>query len=400
MIKREFYIEKIRPFIDKDLVKVLIGVRRSGKSVLLRQLSEELIRQSVNENNIIFYNFESYKTRHLRDDEKLFDDIQIKIGSSLDKFYIFLDEIQEVSNWEKFVNALRVDFNTDIYITGSNAKLLSGELATYLSGRYIEIDVYPFSFKEFYENIKSMNIDWDERESFKKYIKLGGMPFLGNLKLEENASIQYLEDLFRSVLLKDVIERNKIRDIDLLERIIIYLVSNIGRTFSAKSISDYFKSDKRKVSSETVYNYIKACEEACLLIKVPRMDLIGKKILKVQEKIFIVDHGIRQAVYGRNHENIDQILENIIFMELIRRGYKVTIGKYKDKEIDFVAEKNQKKIYVQVSYLLATEKIIDREFSVLEKINDNFSKVVLTMDDYDFSKNGIKHHNIRNFLLN
>lgn len=399
MIERKAYMDKVRPFIDQELIKVFVGVRRSGKSVLLELIKKELLAKGIEKTCIISYNFESYNTIEIRDDLSLYNDVKFKLQDDQRKHYLFLDEIQEVVKWEKAINALRVDFDLDIYITGSNAKLLSGELATYLSGRYVEIDVYPFSFSEFFENIEVLKMDWDSRVSFDKYIQLGGMPFLGQLRFAEDACLQYLEDLYRSVLLKDVIERNRIRDVDLLERILLYIISNIGRTFSAKSISDYLKSEQRKVSPETVYNYIKACEEACLLTKVKRQDLVGKKVLQVQEKIFIVDHGIRQAIYGRNTENIEQVLENIVYMELIRRGYKVTIGKLKEKEIDFVAEKNREKLYVQVSYILATEIVIEREFSGLEKISDNYPKYVLSMDEFDFSRNGIKHRHIRDFLL-
>jgi len=226
------------------------------------------------------------------------------------------------------------------------------------------------------------------------------MPFLGKLDFEEQPALQYLEDIYRSVLLKDVIERNNIRDVDLLERILIYIISNIGRTFSAKSISDFLKSENRKAASETVYNYLKACENACLLYKIQRQDLVGKKILKVQEKIFIVDHGLRQAIYGNNQQNIDQILENIIFLELLRRGYKITVGKLIEKEIDFIAEKSDRKEYYQVCYLLSSETVIEREFAVLEKIKDNYPKFVLSLDQFNFSRRGIQHVNIREFLLN
>ncbi len=399
MIKRNTYIDQIRPFIDQDIIKVLIGVRRSGKSVLLELIKDALREKGVHKDQIISYNFESYATIDLRDHFALYNVLKKRIEDHKKNHYIFLDEIQEVEGWEKLINAIRVDFNVDIYVTGSNARLLSSELATYLSGRYIEIDVYPFSFKEFLESIRTADVPLDHREAFNKYSTIGGMPFLINLNLKEDISIQYLEDVYRSVLLKDVIERNNIRDVDLLERIILYVISNIGRTFSAKSISDYLKNEKRKVSPETVYNYIKACEDACLLKKVSRYDMVGKKILQTQEKIFIVDHGIRQAVYGRNLDNIEQVLENIIFMELIRRGYKVTVGKYQDKEIDFIAEKNSEKLYIQVAYLLATEKVINREFEVLTKIKDNHPKYVLTMDDYNFSRDGIIHMNIRDYLL-
>jgi predicted AAA+ superfamily ATPase len=400
MIKRPLYINKIIPFIDKDIIKVLVGMRRSGKSVLLDQVQDYLISTGVDCKQIISYNFESYSTISLRDDLSLYENIKQRISNSKDHYYVFLDEIQEVSNWEKVVNSLRVDFNIDIYITGSNSQLLSGELATYLAGRYIQINVYPFSFMEFLSLADTLNTNLDIKSNFNKYVILGGMPFIGNLEMKEDSSIQYLRDIYRSVLLKDVIERNKIRDVDLLERIIIYIISNIGRTFSAKNISDYLKSEKRKISSETVYNYITACESACLLHKVKRQDLVGKKILQTQEKIFIVDHGLRQALYGKNTQNIEQVLENIIFMELLRRGFDVTIGKFKDKKIDFVAEKNKERVYIQVSYILASDKVIDREFGVLESIKDNYPKYVITMDEFDFSRNGIQHLNIIEFLRN
>ena len=400
IIDRNSYIEKIKPFIDKDIIKVLVGVRRSGKSILLDLIKKHLMKNGINEKQLISYNFESYQTLHLRSDSDLYKEINNRIEQKGKKHYIFFDEIQEVANWEKIVNSLRVDFNVDIYLTGSNAQLLSGELATYLAGRYIEIPVYPFSYKEFSNLVQNINLHWNDEDKFTKYVLLGGMPFLGNLNFEEQPTIQYLEDIYRSVLLKDVIERNNIRDVDLLERILVYIISNIGRTFSAKNISDFFKSENRKVASETVYNYLNACENACLLYKVPRQDLVGKKILKIQEKIFIVDHGLRQAVYGNNQQNIDQILENIVFIELLRRDYKITIGKYKDKEIDFVAEKGNKREYYQVCYLLSSKNVIEREFSVLENIRDNFPKFVLSLDKFNFSRNGIDHINIKDFLLN
>ncbi len=399
IISRDLYIEKIVPFLDKDIIKVLIGVRRSGKSVLLELIKKHLIQNGIDEKQFLSYNFESYQTINYRSDSDLYHEIQKRIGDSRPRHYLFLDEIQEVTRWERVVNSLRVDFDVDIYLTGSNAHLLSGELATYLAGRYVEIPVYPFSYKEFTVLAENLKLSWNKEELFQKYVVLGGMPFSGNLELEEGPTIQYMEDVYRSVLLKDVIERNKIRDVDLLERILVYIISNIGRTFSAKSISDYIKSENRKVASETIYNYLKACENACLLYKVSRQDLVGKKILKVQEKIFIVDHGLRQAVYGKNPQNIDQVLENIIFMELLRRGYRVTIGKYKDNEIDFVAEKGDMRQYYQVCYMLASESVIEREFSVLENIKDNFPKYVLSLDTFNFSRQGIEHINIKDFLL-
>ncbi len=398
-IYRDHYIERIIPFIDKDIIKVLIGMRRSGKSVLMKLLKDHLLSQGVMESQMLSYNFESFQTMDYRTAESLYEKIQSEITTRNERFYLFFDEIQEVQDWEKVINSLRVDFDVDLYITGSNASLLSGELATYLAGRYIEIPVYPFSFKEFSQQVINLEITYSDEELFTRYIRLGGMPFLGNLALEEEPVIQYLRDLYGSVLLKDVIERNKIRDAALLERILIYIISNIGRTFSAKNISDYLKSEQRRVAPETVYTYIKACEQACLLHRVPRQDLVGKRILKTQEKIFITDHGLRQAIYGRNNQDIDQILENIIYMEFLRRGYEITIGKYQDKEIDFVVEKGNQRAYYQVCYLLASEDVIEREFSVLEQVGDNYPKYVLSLDRFDLSRNGITHRNIREFLL-
>lgn len=400
MIKRENYIEKILPFIDKDVIKVLTGIRRSGKSVMLKLIMEELKSRKIEGEQFIYINFENLKNRNIRDYMELYDFILDKTNDKYKKYYIFLDEIQEVNEWEKCVNSLRVeeDYKFDIYITGSNAKLLSGELSTYLAGRYVEFIIYPFSFKEFLEITKENGENVSTREIFQRYIKFGGMPFLNNLGYDFNSSMQYLRDLYASIILKDITQRNNIRDTDLLERIINYLLMNVGNTFSATSISKFFKSENRKVATETILNYIKACEEAFLIYKVPRNDLLGKKILNVNEKYYIADHGIREAIMESNQRDINQVLENIVYFEMLRRGYNVKIGKINDLEIDFVCTKNKERIYIQVSYLLATEETVDREFSVLEKIKDNYPKYVISMDEVDMSKDGIKHINIVDFL--
>ena len=401
MLKRDEYIKKIVPFIDKDVIKVLTGIRRSGKSVMLKLLMEELKNRGINENQFIYINFENLKYRNLKNYERLYDFILNKVDDKYKSYYIFLDEIQEVEEWERCVNSLRVDedFNFDIYITGSNAKLLSGELSTYLSGRYIEFVVYPFSFKEFFEIMKEKNKEIDLKEAFQDYVKFGGMPFLHNLDYNFEASMQYLQDLYASIILKDITQRNNIRDTDLLERIINYVVMNIGNTFSATSISKFFKSENRKVATETILNYIKACEEAFLIYRVARNDLLGKKILNVNEKYYIADHGIREAMMENNQKNINQILENIVYFEMLRRGYNVKIGKVDNLEVDFVCKKNDETIYIQVSYLLASEDTKEREFSVLENIKDNYPKYVLSMDEFDMSRNGIKHVNLIEFLV-
>ena len=401
MLKRNEYIEKIVPFIDKDVIKVLTGIRRSGKSVMLKLLMEELKNRGINENQFIYINFENLKYRNLKNYERLYDFILNKVDDKYKSYYIFLDEIQEVEEWERCVNSLRVDedFNFDIYITGSNAKLLSGELSTYLAGRYIEFIVYPFSFKEFFEIIQEKNQEIKVKEAFQKYVKFGGMPFLHNLDYNFEASMQYLQDLYASIILKDITQRNNIRDTDLLERVINYVIMNIGNTFSATSISKFFKNENRKVAIETILNYIKACEEAFLIYRVARNDLLGKKILNVNEKYYIADHGIREAIMENNQKNINQVLENIVYFEMLRRGYNIKIGKVDNFEVDFVCKKNDETIYIQVSYLLASEDTKEREFSVLENIKDNYPKYVLSMDEFDMSRNGIKHVNLIKFLV-
>ncbi len=309
------------------------------------------------------------------------------VGDSKEKWYLFFDEIQEVTNWESVINSFRVDFDADIYITGSNAKLLSGELATLLSGRYVQFVIYPLSYKEF--------LLLNEGKDFLDYLRLGGMPFLNNIVGDENAVNLYLEDVYNSVVLKDVVKRNNIRDVDLLDRIITYVLANVGAT----SIAKYFKSEQRKVSTDTVLNYIKACEEAYLFYKLKRQDIKGKRILEVAEKYFIVDHGIREAVYGRHMEDIGQVLENIVCLELLRRGYTVTVGMIDNEEIDFIGVKDNEPIYIQVAYLLPDKKTQEREFGNLLKIEDNYPKYVVTMDEVNLSQSGIKHLNIKDFLL-
>lgn len=394
MVSRELYMKKIRPFINNELIKVLTGIRRSGKSVMLELIKKELRAMGMVDEQFVCLNFENLNNLHLCDYIELHKYISEKLKSSNKKMYLFLDEIQEVEHWEKCINSLRVEFDVDIYITGSNAKMLSGELATHLAGRYVEFVIYPFSFKEFIL-LKGEN---DNKGAFLDYIKFGGMPFLRNLNYEWSPSKQYLEDLYNSVVLKDIVTRNKIRDVDLLTKIISYVIKNIGKTFSANSISKYFKSEGRTVAPETILNYISACESAYLFYCVKRNDLEGKKILAVNEKYYMADLGIREAVFGGNEKDIELVLENIVFMELLRRGYKVSIGKVGEKEVDFVAEKSGSIEYYQVSYILASEETRKREFSPLLTINDNFPKYVLSTDAFDMSDKGIIHKNIVDWL--
>ncbi len=398
-IPRERYIEKIRPFIDKDLVKVFTGIRRSGKSVMLELIKDELLESRVKSKNIISFNFELISNSRLRTAEALHEELSQLIKPLKNKVYLFFDEIQEVEDWEKCINSCRLEFDCDIYITGSNAKLLSGELATYLAGRYVEFVIYPFSFEEYIKAKKINNSEIDIAKEFQSYLKTGGMPFLTNFQNNIEASYVYLQDLYNSVILKDVIKRNNIRDVDLMERVVNYVFSNIGHTFSSTSISKYFKSENRKVSHDTILNYIKACSDAFLLYKINREEISSKKILSVNEKYYIVDQGMLNAVYDQKFKNIDQILENIVCLELLRRSYKVTVGKVGTKEIDFIAEKNGERIYIQVAYLLASQEVIDREFGVYKYVKDNFPKYVLSLDEFNMSRNGIKHRNLRDFLL-
>lgn len=399
MIKREMYMSRIRPFINTDLVKVMTGIRRCGKSVMLELIKEELLQSGVNKSQFISINFEDMSYANLQTAKALNDDIIERANKIEGKVYLFFDEIQEVKDWEKCINSLRVSLDCDIYITGSNAKLLSGELATYLGGRYVEFVIYPFSFAEFVELYREIYPDEPINMIFQKYVVFGGMPYLSNIRFEKTASIQYLNDLFNSVQLKDIVKRNNIRDVDLLERISAYVMANVGNTFSATSISKFFKSEKRNVAPDTILNYIKYCCDAYLFYQVKREDLQGKQILASNEKYYIADHGIREAVFGGNMKDINLILENIVYMELLRRGYEVRVGRSGNKEIDFVCYKRDEKIYIQVTYLLASEETIQREFGVYDDIQDNFPKYVVSLDEFDMSRDGIKHRNIRDFLL-
>lgn len=392
-------MQRIRPFMNTDLIKVFTGIRRAGKSVMLELVKNELKESGISEENFLCINFEQFSNSQYLDVQSLYKKIVDFQKNTEGKIYLFFDEIQEVTGWEKCINSCRIDFDCDIYITGSNAKLLSGELATYLAGRYVEFVIYPFSFAEFFEMNLHKNSNVDKSTCFMQFLKTGGMPFLSNFPDDDSAKSQYLIDIYNSVVLKDVVKRNNIRDVDTLERIVAYAFSNIGHIFSATSLSKYFKSENRKISHDTILNYLKFCSEAFLFYKINRYDLEGKKIVTVNEKYYCADHGLREALFGKNIQNIDQVLENIVCLELLRRNYKVYVGKKGDLEIDFIAEKQGKKIYVQVTYLLANEETIKREFSVYNSVKDSYPKYVVSMDELDFSQNGIIHKNIKDFLL-
>ena len=396
---RQFYIDKIAPFVDKGVVKVFTGIRRCGKSRIMGMVRDLLLARGVDENQIVEANFESRRLDFVRNADVALAHVKSCADAvSGKRLYLLFDEIQELDGWEKFINALLVDFDVDVYLTGSNAKLLSGELATYLGGRYVEIHVFPFSFDEVLEWRRHEGAS--TREVFRQYVRVGGMPFLYDAGITGASASDYLTDVFGSVVVKDIAKRHKVRDIDLLERILSYLVSEVGHLFSAASLKKYLRHENRDVSLETLYNYVKFAEEACLILPLKRNDLKGKRLISGQEKIYVADHGFREAMFGGNEAAIDQVLENIVAVELVRRGYSVTVGIVGAKEVDFVAEKSGEKTYVQVAYLMPTTEMREREFSPLEAIADNFPKYVLTMDEVDFSRNGIIHRRIEDFLAN
>ena len=401
MIIRELYMQQIRDFIDKPVVKVITGMRRTGKSALLEMTIDELLQRGVRKENTFYANFESLRYEKLKDYRALYEAVTQAAEEADGRLYILLDEIQEVSEWEKAVNSFRVDFDCDIFITGSNAKLLAGELATLLAGRYVEIRVYPLSFAEYldFANADEARKTQSQQEHFADYLRFGGLPGIHQMKWEEPLIMQYLADIYRSVLLKDVIQRSGIRDTALLESIALYLMDNIGNIFSAKTISDFLKNQGRKLSTETVYTYIKALESAFLIHKVSRFDIKGKRMLETQEKYYLSDLGLRHAILGYRDNDIGGVLENVVYLELLRRGYSVTIGKQGVAEVDFVANKTDDRLYVQVCYVL-TEDNTEREFSSLETITDNYEKVVLSTDYLlSFNRNGVRQKNITEYFL-
>ena len=392
-------MRRIRPFIGTDLVKVMTGIRRCGKSVMLDLIKEELKESGISAAQFITFNFEDMRNANFCTASSLHDEVIRRASEISGKVYLFFDEIQEVTAWEKCINSLRIEMDCDIYITGSNARLLSGELATVLGGRYVEFTIYPFSYAEFMDLYKDIFPDASNSAVFQKYLTLGGMPYLANLRYAEEPGKQYLTDVYNSVVLNDVVKRNKIRDVDLLTRIVTYVIGNIGTTFAAASIAKFLKSERRTVATDTVLNYIQYCINAYLFYQVKRQDIQGKQILSTNEKYYMADHGLREAVFGGNMRDINLVLENIIYMESLRRGYTITVGKSGTKEIDFICQKQDQKVYVQVTYLLASDETIQREFGIYDSIHDNFPKYVVSMDELDFSRNGIKHRNIKEFLL-
>lgn len=394
MIKRTEYLEKLKKVRDMQIIKVITGVRRCGKSTLLSQFRDFLIESDIMKEQIIFINFEDLKFEHLKDYKALYQYIEERLVPDK-KNYIFIDEIQEVENFQRAVDSLFIKKNTDIYITGSNAMMLSGELATLLSGRYIEISIWPLSFSEYLRLDETKNI----KQAWNKYFENGGFPYAVQIN-DDNIRKDYLAGIYNTVLLKDIVVRNKVQDVTLLESVIKFLFENVGNIVSPKKIADTLVSYGRKTTSSTVENYIEALKSSFILYKAGRYDIKGKQYLKSLEKYYIVDVGLRKLLINKKHSDIGHVLENIVYLELIRRGYTVYVGKIGDLEIDFIAERNNEKTYYQVSATILDENTFKREITPLKKIKDNFQKYIISMDEINLSEDGIKHINILDFLQN
>ena len=397
MIIREIYLSKIRPFYDQDLIKVIMGIRRCGKSVLLLQIIDELKEKGIEEKQIIYINFENEDYSFIKNDIDLHNYIKEKITNK-EKYYLFFDEIQNVKKWEKAINSFKASKNVSIFITGSNSDLLSGELATHLAGRYVSFKIYPLTFSEVCE-LKNIKEKEDIEEAFDDYITWGGMPQRFMLT-DEIQTKTYLSDVYDSIVVKDIITRFGIKDLDLFNRIIEYIVTTPSQNFSAESLSNYFANkDNREVSKVTLYNYLEYMTKAMLINKADRYDIRGKRILNGKYKYYLTDLGLGQVKNIGKRQQLGAYLENVVYNELISRGYDVKIGNLEKAEIDFIATRFKEKIYIQVAYILADDTVIDREFGAYKGIEDNYPKYVLTMDKHDLSQEGIIHKNVIDWLL-
>lgn len=396
MIIRPNYLEKIKPFIDVKLVKILAGIRRCGKSTILEMLKQELLSHGIDENHIIIRKYSNEDYDKSFTSKKMYEELKSLIIDN-NKYYFLLDELQEINGWEKVINTLLENYNTDIYVTGSNSRLMSSEISTYLTGRYITIPVYTLSFKE-YLAFKN-NTNKSNKELLQDYIRYGGFPLVASSNFDEKSTYSIVEDIYNSVVIKDIVNRHSITNIDLFNRVVRFIVENVGKTFSANSIVNFLKSERRAISVEAIYNYLEWLEKAFVIYRCKRYDLQGKSILKTQEKFYLADQSIKYSLYGFNPTSIASTIENIVFFELKRRGFDVYIGKNADKEIDFVATSRNDKIYIQVCKELPKES--DREIENLMEIKDNYPKLVVTLDDYACGNiNGIKIVHLIDFLLN
>ena len=403
MIRRDLYINKIRPFIDKPVIKVITGIRRCGKSELLKMIRKEIIDGGVKENQIVFINFESLLWSKYTTAETLYAYLdERRVAADGRKMYLFLDEIQEVVSWEKVVNSMLADWDVDIYITGSNSRLLSSELSTYLAGRYVECQVLPLSFAEFlnFQHISDIENKVVLRDAFWRYLRQGGFPIVHINEYTDEETYQLVSDIYSSVLLRDKVQRYNIRNIEMLDRLVAFLFDNIGNCFSAKNITAYLKNQQRKLDYETLYNYLQALEASFIIYKIPRYDLKGKELLQTNEKYFVSDLSLIYSRKGYTPELISGLLENLVFLELKRRGYTVYIGKGVNNEIDFVAHRQDKRIYVQVSYRIDSVETRDRELKPFRQIDDNYPKYLVTTDDLMTGNiDGIECMHICDFLL-
>lgn len=393
------YVDKIMAYADTPFVKILTGVRRCGKSTILKMIMQELeTKRNVLPERIVSYRFDSMEYEDMTAKQMF---IELKKRLSKDgRTYFFLDEMQEIKGWEKVVNSLASDYDVDIYITGSNSRMMSSEIATYLTGRYVSFRIYTLSFDE-YLLFKSSYAKVDEpKKELVNFVRLGGFPATHLQKYTQDEVYTIVRDIYNSTIFSDIVKRNQVRKIDQLERVVKYTFNNVGNTFSAKSISDYLKSEKRKLDNETVYSYLEKLEKAYLLHRCSRYDLRGKEILKTQEKFYLADTSLRYSVLGYNSDTVASSLENVVYLELCRRGYDVQIGKTPDGEIDFVATKQNNKLYVQVTQEIKSEKTEKREYERLLEIRDNYPKYVLTTDDFSGGNYlGIKTMHIADFLL-
>ena len=390
-IIREKYISKIKPFINKPVLKILTGMRRVGKSSLLHIIKDEILKDVADENKI-YINFEATNLLSINNANSLLEYLKPLLEDVKGKVYFFLDEIQIVDGWEEVISDLKHNRDYDIFLTSSNKKLISN-----LSEKYVEFEIQPFTFSEFKKAFENMELS--KENLFYKFIQLGGLPFLKYFDLDETPSFEYLNDIYNTVLVKDVLQYNNIRDVDLFNHIFSYVLTNIGQSFSASSIKTYLKNKNKNISVDTILNYLEYCNIAFLIKKVPRYDVLSKKTLKVDEKYYLTDHGFRQATGFPITQDIERILENIVYIELLSRGYEVKVGKVKDKEINFIAKKEKSLSYYQISYKIRDEKTRERIFEIYNSITDNFPKYVLSMDHSNFSQDGVIHKNIIDFLL-
>lgn len=399
MIERPLYLNKIMPFVDTPFVKILTGVRRCGKSTILKMIQKKLKEEyHITDEQILSYRFDSMEYEDMTSKE-LYQELKTKILNTK-KTYLFLDEIQEINGWEKVVNTLASDYDVDIYITGSNSRMMSSEISTYLTGRYVTFYIYTLSFDEYLTFKKSYSTIYNIKQEFNQYVRLGGFPATHLQEYSQDEVYTIVRDIYNSTIFSDIVRRNQVKKIDQLERVVKYTFNNVGNTFSAKSISNYLKSEQRKIDNETVYSYLEKLQKAYILHRCSRYDLQGKSILKTQEKFYLADISLRYAVLGYTIDSVASSLENIVYFELKRRGYDVCIGKYKDKEIDFVATKQNEKIYVQVTQEIKSEKTQKREYEQLLEIKDNYPKYVVLTDDFAGGNyQGIKTMHITDFLL-